>query len=155
MVVKLDTITDAKVRYFYDLEVLPYNFTNAFVDMNNKIVVVMLLNGRDDHDYDYDFIHEKLQNAYPDFTVRPILDLDDSKTVEHFHKYFSNYHTNAEWFGWNSKTYDLMLMATILSFYELNMRMPSTNKIRQWSDSIIIEGNKYAKKFFEAIKQHD
>lgn len=155
MSVKLDTITDAKVRYFYDLEVLPYNFTNAFVDMSNKIVVVMLLNGRDDHDYDYDFIHEKLQNAYPDFTVRPILDLDDRKTVENFHKYFSNYYTNAEWFGWNSKTYDLMLMATILSFYELNMRMPSTNKIRQWSDSIIVEGNKFAKRFFDAIKQHD
>src|SRR5699024_11404729 len=92
-------------RFFYDLEVLPYNFTNAFVNEEHKVIVVMLhSNSNYKAYYNYDEIQKALQESYPDYTVRPVMDLHDTKTREYFNREFLGTSKKSEWFGWNSRS---------------------------------------------------
>ena len=139
-------------RFYYDLEVLRYNFTNAFVNLEHKTVVVMVYND-DRYDYDYDDIHQKLQDAYPDYTVRPIMDMRDEKTLKYFMKEFMGVTRKSEWFGWNSGAYDLILLAGVIAYYQLNRKLPPVSHIRKWSDIIIVEKKRNFKHFFRALSE--
>lgn len=139
-------------RFFYDLEVLPHNFTNAFVNEEHKAIVVMVHSDSNYKEYyNYDEIHQALQDSYPDYKVRPIMDLNDAKTREYFNREFKGVSKKSEWFGWNSKAYDLIIMSAILAYNALHQRMPSTHAIRDWSDEIIVEGHRHYKSFFNAL----
>src|SRR5699024_2794231 len=139
-------------RFFYDLEVLPYNFTNAFVNEEHKVIVVMLHSDSNYKEYyNYDEIQKALQESYPDYTVRPVMDLHDTKTREYFNREFLGTSKKSEWFGWNSKAYDLILMSAIIAYNEINMRMPTTHAIRDWSDEIIVQGHRHYKSFFNSL----
>jgi len=139
-------------RFFYDLEVLPYNFTNAFVNLEHKTIVVMVLNSENSQTtYDYDVIHNALAEQYPDFKVRPIMDMTDKKVMEYFKREFTGITGKSEWFGWNSKSYDLVLMSAILAYEDLNKQLPSTETIRKWSDVIIVDGNRSFQQFFKSL----
>lgn len=141
-------------RYFYDLEILPYNFTNAFVNEEHRTIVVMLYNDSNFEDcYNYDEIHQALQDAYPDYTVRPIMNLNNQKNVDYFRNEFLGDTGRSEWFGWNSKAYDLIIMSAILAYNDANHRMPNTHAIRQWSDKIIVESHRSYKSFYNALVQ--
>lgn len=137
-------------RFYYDLEILPYNFTNAFVNLEYQTVVVMVYND-DRYDYDYDAIHEQLQKAYPDFTVRPIMDMRDEKTLTYFIREFIGVTRKSEWFGWNSNAYDLIIMACMIAYYQLNRQLPPVNHLRKWSDIIIVDGKRSFKQFFQSL----
>ena len=139
-------------RFFYDLEVLPYNFTNAFVNEEHKVIVVMLHSDSNYKEYyKYDEIQKALQESYPDYTVRPVMDLHDTKTREYFNREFLGTSKKSEWFGWNSKAYDLILMSAIIAYNEINMRMPTTHAIRDWSDEIIVQGHRHYKSFYNSL----
>ena len=128
--------------YFYDLEILRHNFTNAFVNLEHKVISVMVLDDLFDStsEYDFDAIHKALQNNYPDYTVRPIMDMKQTDVVLQFFTEFSGATRRSEWFGWNSKSYDLIILATMMAYFERHRRIPTPRTIRRWSDMIIVEG---------------
>lgn len=147
-VIKPPSLQKKKFRFFWDLEVLPYVFTNAFVDMENKIIVVMVKDKTDTPVYDLEVVHQYLQKAWSDYTLRPIMNMDDVKTFHNFTQHFMNQVGDTEWFGWNTKGYDLMLMAGIIAHFEKSYTLPETETIREWSDFIIVDGLRYAGSFF-------
>lgn len=145
-------------RFFYDLEVLPYDFTNAFVNMEHKVIVIMLKHENHPEDeaisYDYDAIRDYLQQAYPDYTIRPLINLDNQDAFRHFANQFMHLKGNSEWFGWNSKSYDATLLCTMIAYEELYDFVPSTQTIRKWSDMIIMEGLRFPRMFFMNLEAY-
>lgn len=137
-------------RFYYDLEVLPYNFTNAFVNLEHKTVAIMVYNDPRFH-YDLKQIQTSLQNDYPDYTIRPIMDMRDDATFDYFKREFTGVTRKSEWFGWNSGAYDLILLACIIAYEDLTKRLPPVQTIRQWSDIIIVDGMRSFKQFFQAL----
>ena len=79
--------------------------------------------------------------------------MESEGSFEQFHRYFMNLAGNTEWFGWNTKGYDLMLASTMMALYEMKYTIPRPSTIRKMSNWIIEDGLRYEKAFFQKLAE--
>lgn len=130
-----------KRRLFYDLEVLPRDFTNTVVDEDRKrILIYGIFDNIDKRDIDTDKAKEKIIEKYPEYQVKlfvlnhhkayKALDIEKRNFLNFFEKGY-------EYIGWNSQKYDMPLLCLLYAYYDVNDEVPKARDIRHWSDDLI------------------
>lgn len=151
--IETDIIKEDRIQYFYDIETLNNHFSIAFADLEHKIINVVLHHDKKaDELYDYDELVKGIQDAFPDYHIRPIHHMSNREFADYFTNEFIAQTKRSEWLGWNSKNYDLMMMSAILTYRQHFGLMPDTQLIRNWSDLIIVEGFRYPRAFFPQLE---
>lgn len=142
-------------RIDYDLEILPYNFTFASVDLKSKGIIVLYMNERPINDMDD--IRKQINEVYEDYTIA-FLDGKDPRNWVEICRRFSNHYRQIdgrtyEWRGWNSKNYDLLILSVIIAHLETKGQPLDTMNIRDLSDIIIEKGMSSPYKFFQELRE--
>lgn len=140
-------------KIFHDIETFPLNFSWAMVNLAKRKVTVVVIN--ESEVYRMENVLKRVQESYPTYDVH-FMDGKDKTTWDRLSVSFFNDFTDeypVEWYGWNSKKYDLFILSVIFAFIKVKERLLTTREIRQLSDLIIQDNKKYGRLFFGAVEE--
>lgn len=139
-----------KKRLFYDLEVLPYDFTNTVIDDDKKRIIVYCIFDKQDENgnflnrkIDFKLIENKIKEKYPEYKIKLFIlnnDTESHKTLRAEKNNFINFFEKGyEYIGWNSQKYDMPLLCLMYAYFDVLDKIPNARDMRRWSNYLIDE----------------